>query len=186
MNTVALLHLLASQHDIDTWSDFGLKSCRKESKIHNDHQVTAPTADLVLSSLMANHQIRWVYVDEAMSVGAATSLHAILVDGSLAVTMIATDDLHTTIPSVFDFSALSESFVLLLSKDDSTASGFNILPGIIPGTIKRPGESPHMCNTLKQLGFAGTYGGATPRFAIAPKVLPIPPGYHIHESHPID
>jgi hypothetical protein len=186
MNTVALSRLLASQCDIDTWSDLGPKSSRKGSKIHNDHHVTTATTDLVLSSIMADHHIRWIYVDETMSVGVATSLHAILADGSLAVTMSATNYLYTTIPSGFDFSALSESFVLLLSKDDSTASGFNILPGIIPDTIERPGESPPTCNTLKQLGFPGASGGATPRFAIAPKVLLIPPGYHIPEGHPIN
>jgi hypothetical protein len=186
MNTAALSRLLASQRNIDTWSDLGPKSSRKESKIHNDHHVTNPTTDLVLSSLMADHHIRWVYIDESMSVGVATSLNPILVEGAPAVTMSATDDLYTTIPSGFDFSALSESFVLLLSKDDSTASGFNTLPGIIPDTIERPGVSPPMCNTLEQLGFPGASGGATPRFAIAPKVLPIPPGYHIPEGHPID
>jgi hypothetical protein len=100
--------------------------------------------------------------------------------------MSATNNLYPTIPSGFDFSALSESFVLLLSKDDLTASGFSTLPGIIPDTIERPGVSPPTCNTLEQLGFHGASGGATPRFTIAPKVLPIPHGYHIPDGHPID
>jgi hypothetical protein len=61
---------------------------------------------------------------------------------------INTDDIYTTIPSGFDFSALSESFVFLLSKDDSTASGFNILSGIIPDTIECPGDKDSAFETI--------------------------------------
>jgi hypothetical protein len=183
MNTQALARLLASQHNLDTWSQLGPKAPRKDNVLRSDF--SSQTTSSLLHSFLNDYHIRWVFIDKGDSVGVAVSLWiSYTTDDVEIVAFSASDDLYAAVPTCFDFHAMSQQVLSLLSKDDASVAGFDFLSFPPPDdTINKPGIIPLETNSIEELGFASATGDALPVFTLIPKLLPIPPGYHIPEGH---